>query len=43
MFILDSITPRETKEIGTGQTKNSKSENPGTFEENSGVSTFSFH
>jgi hypothetical protein len=42
MFILDSITPRETKETGTGQTKNTESENPGTFEENNGVSTFHF-
>jgi len=42
MFILDSITPRETKETGTGQTKNTDSENPGTFEENNGVSTFHF-
>jgi hypothetical protein len=32
MFILDSITPRETKETGAGQTKNTESENPGTFE-----------
>lgn len=43
MFILDSITPRETKETGAGQTKNTKSENPGTFEDNNDVSTFLFH
>ena len=39
MFILDSITPRETKETGAGQTQNTESENPGTFEDNSNVST----
>jgi hypothetical protein len=43
MSILDSITPRETKETGAGQTENTKSENPGTFEENNDVSTFLFH
>ena len=43
MFILDSITPRETKETGGGPTKNTKSENPGTFEDNNDVSTFLFH
>jgi chloramphenicol O-acetyltransferase len=42
MFILDSITPTETKETGTEQTKNTESENPGTFEDND-VSTFLFH
>ena len=36
MFILDSITPRETKEIGVGET------DPGPFEENNDVSTFHF-
>jgi hypothetical protein len=39
-FILDSITPTETKGTGAGQTKNTESENPGTFEENNDVSTF---
>jgi len=34
MFVLDSITPRETKETGAGQTKKTELENPGTFEEN---------
>jgi hypothetical protein len=43
MFILDSKTPRETRENGTGHTKNTKSENPGTFEDNSDVRTFLFH
>jgi len=43
MFILDSITPRETKETGAGQTKKTGLENPGTFEENNDVSTFLFH
>jgi hypothetical protein len=33
MFILDSITPRETKETGVGEAKKSKLEDPGTFEE----------
>jgi hypothetical protein len=42
MFILDSITPKETKETGTGQT-NTESENPGTFEDDNVVSTFLFH
>ena len=36
MFILDSITPRETKEIDVGET------DPGPFEENNDVSTFHF-
>jgi hypothetical protein len=39
--ILDCI--RETKETGAGQTKNTESENPGTFEDSSDVSTFLFH
>jgi len=43
MFILDSITPRETKETGAGQTKNTESGNPETFEDNNDVSTFLFH
>jgi hypothetical protein len=43
MFILDSITPRETKETGAGQTKNTESENQGTFEDNNEVSTSLFH
>jgi hypothetical protein len=43
MFILEAITPRETKETGAGQTKNTESENPGTFEDNNDVSTFLFH
>jgi hypothetical protein len=43
MFILDSITLRETRETGTGQTKNTESENPGTFEDNNDASTFLFH
>ena len=43
MFILDSITPRETKETGAGQTKNTESENSGTLEDNNDVSTFLFH
>jgi hypothetical protein len=30
MFVLDSITPRETKETGAGHIKNTESENPGT-------------
>ena len=42
MFILDSITRRETKATGAGQTKNTESENPGTFEDNNDVSTFYF-
>jgi hypothetical protein len=42
VFILDSITPRETKETGAGQTKITESENPGIFEDNKDVSTF-FH
>ena len=42
MFILDSITPRETKETGVGETKKSESDDPGTFEENNDVSTFHF-
>jgi hypothetical protein len=42
MFILDSITPRETKETGVGETKKSELEDPGTFEENNDVSTFHF-
>jgi hypothetical protein len=42
MFILDPVTPRETKETGVGQTKNTDSENPGTFEDNNYVSTFLF-
>jgi LysM repeat protein len=42
-FILDSITPSKTKETGAGQTKNTESENPRTFEDNNGVSTFLFH
>jgi len=29
MFILDFLTPRETKENGAGQTKNIESENQG--------------
>jgi hypothetical protein len=40
MFILDSITPRETKEAGIGETKKSELEDPGTFEENNDRSTF---
>ena len=43
MFILDSITPRETKETGAEQTKNTESENSETMEENNDVSTFLFH
>jgi hypothetical protein len=43
MFILDSITRRETKETGTGQTKNTELENPGTLEDKNEVSTFLFH
>jgi hypothetical protein len=39
---LDSITPRETKETGAVQTKNTRSENPGTFEDNNDVSAFYF-
>jgi hypothetical protein len=42
MFVLDSITPRETKETAAGQTKNTESENPGTYEDNNDVSTFLF-
>ena len=42
IFILDSITPRETKETGAGQTKNTESEKSGTLEDND-VSTFLFH
>jgi hypothetical protein len=42
MFILDSITPRETKETDVGETKKSELEDPGTFEENNDVSTFHF-
>jgi hypothetical protein len=42
IFILDSMTPRETKETGAGQTKNTESENPGAFEDNNVVSTFLF-
>ena len=42
MFILDSITTRETKDTGAGQTKNTESENPGTFEDNNDISTFYF-
>jgi len=43
MFVLDSKTPRETKETGAGQTKSTESENPGTSEDNNDVSTFLFH
>jgi hypothetical protein len=43
MFILDSITPRETKETKESWKNNTKSENPGTFEDNNDVSTFLFH
>jgi len=43
MFILDSKTPGETKETGAGQTKNTESENPGTFEDNNDVSIFLFN
>jgi hypothetical protein len=42
MFILDSITPRETKETGVGETKKSELEDPGTFEENNDVSTLHY-
>ena len=43
MFILDSITPGESKENGAGQTKNTESENPGTHEDiNDIISTFHF-
>jgi len=42
MFILDSITPGESKENGAGQTKNTESENPGTHEDINDVSTFHF-
>jgi hypothetical protein len=41
-LILDSIAPRETKETGAGQTMNTESENPGTFEDSSDVSTSLF-
>ena len=40
MLILDSITPRENKETGAGQTKNTESENPGTHEDINDVNTF---
>jgi hypothetical protein len=40
MFILDAITPRETKETGVGQIKNIDSENPWTFKDNNYVNTF---
>jgi len=43
MFTLDTITPRETKQTGAGQTKNTELENPGTFEDNNDVSTFLFN
>jgi hypothetical protein len=39
MFSLDSMTPRETKQTGVGQTKNTDSKNPGTFEDDNYVST----
>jgi hypothetical protein len=42
MFILDSITPRETKETGVEETKKSELEDPGTFEKNNDVSIFYF-
>jgi hypothetical protein len=38
--MFDSVTPREPKDTGAGQTKNTDSENPGTFEDNNDVSTF---
>jgi hypothetical protein len=40
MFILDSITPRETKETGAGQHRVGKSR---ASEDNNDVSTFLFH
>jgi hypothetical protein len=42
-FILDSVTPRETKQTGPGQIKKTESENPRTFEDNNDVSAFLFH
>jgi hypothetical protein len=43
MFILNSITPRETKETGAVQTKNKESENTWTFEDNNDIRTFLLH